>query len=260
VKSSNIDGDGTITTDTYPMSNKTIKGYYDPMSGKESVSKDFEPADIQVFNAMTPTAQGKAQNDPKFRAFYEKKKQVMDNKDSSIDEILEYSRGGKDIAVTQAQSLEKYQSTLSKLEDITKQISSQSTGPIVGRLRGMNPYDTPAQTLKATLQSLIPGLARGVYGEVGVLTDADIANYAKTIPNLSSTEATNKAVLAMTLDTLAGGYKRQLATLAKSGVDVSGLTSTYNELKAQADAARSEIGLEVGTEGKSEAPAYNQFF
>lgn len=258
VKSSNIDGDGKITTDAYPMSNKTIKGYYDPMSGKEEVSKDFDPADIQVFNAMTPTAQGKAQNDPKFRAFYEKKKEVMDNKDSSIDDILEYSRGGRDIAVTQAQSLEKYQSTLAKLEDITKQISTQTTGPIVGRLRGMNPYDTPAQTLKATLQSLIPGLARGVYGEVGVLTDADIENYAKTIPNLSSTDATNKAVLAMTLDTLAGGYKRQLATLAKSGVDVSGLTSTYNELKAQADAARSEIG--IGGEGKSEAPAYNQFF
>lgn len=260
VKSSNLDGDGKITTDTYPMSNKTIKGYYDPMSDKDSFSGQFEPADIQVFNSATPTAQGKLLNDPKFREFNKKKKEVMDNKDSSLSDILEYSRGGKDIAVTQAQSLEKYQSTLSKLEDITKQISTQTTGPIIGRLRGMNPYDTPAQTLKATLQSLIPGLARGVYGEVGVLTDSDIANYAKTIPNLASTEATNKAVLAMTLDTLAGGYKRQLATLAKSGVDVSGLTSTYEELKAQADAARSEIGLESGTDVKSEAPAYNQFF
>lgn len=68
----------------------------------------------------------------------------------------------------------------------------------------MNPYNTDAQVLKAQLSSLIPNLARGVYGEVGVLTDQDIQNYAKTIPNLTSTEDVNKAVLAMTLDTIAG--------------------------------------------------------
>jgi hypothetical protein len=67
----------------------------------------------------------------------------------------------------------------------------------------MNPYDTDAQTLKAQLQSLIPNLARGVYGEVGVLTDNDIKNYAQTIPNLTQTEDVQKAILAMTLDTLA---------------------------------------------------------
>jgi hypothetical protein len=48
--------------------------------------------------------------------------------------------------------------------------------------------------------------------------------------------------------------------LAQAGVDVSGLTTTYDELKAQADAALTEIGVKRGTDGKSEAPAYNQFF
>lgn len=30
VKSSNLDEDGKITTDSYSMGNKAIKGYYDP--------------------------------------------------------------------------------------------------------------------------------------------------------------------------------------------------------------------------------------
>jgi hypothetical protein len=66
----------------------------------------------------------------------------------------------------------------------------------------MNPYDTDAQTLKAQLQSLIPNLARGVYGEVGVLTDNDIHLYSQTVPNLKGTEDVNKAILAMTLQTV----------------------------------------------------------
>jgi hypothetical protein len=49
---------------------------------------------------------------------------------------------------------------------------------------------------------------------VGVLTDNDIRLYAQTIPNLRQTKDVQKAVLAMTLDVVAGGYKRQLQTLA----------------------------------------------
>jgi hypothetical protein len=114
-------------------------------------------------------------------------------------------------------------------------------------LRSINPYDTDAQVLKAQLNSLIPNLARGVYGEVGVLTDADIVNYAKTIPNLTSTNDVNNAVLAMTLDTIAGGYKKQLRTLAASGRDVSGFVSLYEEIKSQADSLKA--GLQVPQTG-----------
>jgi len=74
----------------------------------------------------------------------------------------------------------------------------------LGRLRNLNPYDTDAQTLKAQLTSLIPNLARGVYGEVGVLTDNDVRMYSQTIPNLTQTEDVNNAILGMTLKVIAG--------------------------------------------------------
>jgi len=67
----------------------------------------------------------------------------------------------------------------------------------------MNPYDTDAQVLKAQLTALIPEMARGVYGEVGVLTEDDVRLYTQTIPNLKSTEAVNKGILAFNLDVLA---------------------------------------------------------
>lgn len=105
----------------------------------------------------------------------------------------------------------------------------------------MNPYDTDAQVLGASLNALIPNLARGVYGEVGVLTDNDIRQYARTIPNLTQTNDVNNAVLALTLDTVAGGYKRQLQTLAAAGKDVSGFSGLYDSIKAESDAIKSQI-------------------
>ena len=112
----------------------------------------------------------------------------------------------------------------------------------MGILSSNNPYDTKAQALKAKLTSLIPNLARGVYGEVGVLTDNDIANYSKTVPNLRSTEDVNKAILAMTLDTIANGYKAKIATLAKANFDVSGFKSIYEDIRNQSDALKSSLG------------------
>jgi hypothetical protein len=201
----------------------------------------FSPGDIEVYNSMTPTKKTEFQNDPKFQAFYNKKKEVMDSKDSSMNDILEYSRGGKEITQTEFTQLDKYNSALNQLSAITTEISKIDTGPILGRLRSLNPYDTSAQKLSAQLNALIPNLARGVYGEVGVLTDNDIRQYAKTIPSLTSTSDVNKAVLAMTLDTIAGGYKRKIATLAKAGYDVAGLTSTYEEIKSLADSTKAEL-------------------
>lgn len=107
----------------------------------------------------------------------------------------------------------------------------------------MNPYDTDAQTLKAQLQGLIPGLARGVYGEVGVLTDQDIANYAKTIPNLKQTKDVNDAILAMTLKTVAGGYKKKLQGFAAAKNDVSGFRGVYDDLLQRAEEIEQRLGI-----------------
>lgn len=176
------------------------------------------------------------------------KQAVMSNKDSDINEIMRRSAGWKAIWETASKGLIKFDQALSQLDAVQKQISDMKTWPILGKIRSMNPYDTNAQVLKAQIQGLIPTIARGVYWEVGVLTDNDIRLYAQTLPNLKGTDAINKWVLAVTLDVLAWWYKTQLASLAWQGYDVSWMVGIYENIKWQADVLRNELGIWGGTQ------------
>lgn len=135
---------------------------------------------------------------------------------------------------------------LGQLASISANIQAADTGPIIGLLRSYNPYDANAQNIKAQLQALIPTLARGVYGEVGVLTDQDIENYRKTVPNLRSTADVNKLVLAMTIDGIKGSIEKQLYNLAAGQRNVSGYEPIYLGLKAKSDELRASLGSSSG--------------
>ena len=171
------------------------------------------------------------------------KKAVMSDPNADINDILMYSQGGKNPTDTISTPLIKYQQALDQIDSLSEDISDMDTWPLVGIISSNNPYNVKAQQIKAKLTALVPNLARWVYGEVGVLTDADIANYIKTIPNLKSTKDVNRALLAMTLDSLSTGYKKRLATVAGLGYDVSWLAGAYESIKTQADDIRSELGI-----------------
>lgn len=209
---------------------------------------DVDSVAIQTFNNSTFKPQKDLKTEAEkaqYKSFVEKKNAVMSDKNADIQDVLAYSAGGKDLTDTSIKSLTKFDQALNQLSSIQQQISDawDTTWPILGRLRNLNPYDTDAQVLKRSLTSLIPNLARGVYGEVWVLTDNDIRLYADTIPNLQQTWDVNKAVLAMTLQTLAEGYKKQLQINAAAGKDVSGFSWVYDSLSWQVDALRAEIGI-----------------
>lgn len=68
----------------------------------------------------------------------------------------------------------------------------------------------------AQLAGLTPKVARGIFGEVGVLTDADLANYQKALPNLKSTDEKNKLILDFMNKLLAEGYRNSLTQEAKA--------------------------------------------
>mgnify|MGYP000934428204 FL=1 len=97
--------------------------------------------------------------------------------------------------------------------------------------------------MKAAVTAIVPKLARGVYGEVGVLTDADIENYSRTIANLKNTNDVNKAVMAMTLDIATRSLANQLNSLSAGQRDVSRFESIYTGLNAKAAALKKELGV-----------------
>lgn len=165
--------------------------------------------------------------------------------------VIRASAGGKDPDATFLQSFEKGLNVVSQIASLQESFTNgddytnpetgqkintdEETGPIWGIIRSANPYDTKAQQIKAQLTSIVPNLARGIYGEVGVLTDNDIALYSKTLPTLTSTPDVREAVLGITLRSVQRSLENKLKTQAGFGRDVSGIESVYKEVKALAD-------------------------
>jgi hypothetical protein len=139
-------------------------------------------------------------------------------------------------------SMEKTQTTLSQIGTLAENIKNMKTGPIVGAFRSKNPWDTKAQVIKAELNSIVPNLARGVYGEVGVLTDNDIKVYSQTLPNLTSTEDIRNAILYITVDQIKKNVEIKIRNQAAGQRDMSGYAGLYSELKKTADGILSQIG------------------
>jgi len=161
---------------------------------------------------------------------------------------LASSSGGKPITDTFAQKLDKGLTVLNQIGLLQTNIKDVKTGPIAGVFKGANPWDTEAQTIKAQLNAIVPNLARGVYGEVGVLTDNDIAQYSKTLPNLKSTADIRNAVLGITVDLIGKSIKRTLEVNAANGKDVSGFIDLYTEMQNTKDSIFQQIPGYKGNE------------
>ncbi len=166
--------------------------------------------------------------------------------------IMKASAGGKDPEASFATSFEKAVNVVGQIADLQKLFESDDkpkvTGadgkkvkldmsPITGIFKSANPYDTKAQSIKAQLSAIVPNLARGIYGEVGVLTDNDVQIYSRTLPNLRSTEEVRKAVLGLTIRSIQRAIENKIRINAGTNRDLSNpaLIQTYLEVKGQAD-------------------------
>jgi hypothetical protein len=103
--------------------------------------------------------------------------------------------------------------------------------------------NTDAGTVQAQITALVPQVAKGIYGEVGVLTDQDTARYTQTLPNLTSPEKQNDAVTALTLTALRNGVKSKLDVAAASNLDVSGFVPLYQDLTSKINAINDRTGV-----------------
>lgn len=186
--------------------------------------------------------------------------------------ILQASAGGKATTDTFRTAYEKTLNTLYQLSDLNKAFSTykentgntgffsnadgELTGPILGIIRSNNPYDVKAQQIQAQLQALVPNLARGIYGEVGVLTDQDIQNYSKTLPNLKSTKEVRDALLAITAKSVYRSLENKLLVQAKGGVDVSAYGSDLTNARSTVNSMLQAAGVptdDLSTSGSASA-------
>lgn len=115
----------------------------------------------------------------------------------------------------------------------SKEVFGDGTGVIKGRLRTLASQwggDPNAAAINATIQGIIPTVARGIFQEVGVLTDQDIANYKKVVPDINKPENANKLIQLVLLKTLERTYADTLITAAQNQTNVSNFLLEYQDV------------------------------
>lgn len=172
--------------------------------------------------------------------------------DAVQDIILGSSKyGDKNLVGAQLEQVQKASIALGSMESLQALLMQgkdglKTTGPVAGRTRTLLSQlggDADARAINATIQGLIPTVARGIFGEVGVLTDADIDNYRKTVPNLNSTEAQNKLVSIIMYDVLSRSLASTLTTNAMNQTNVSNFNSLYLDARNRINILKSELGV-----------------
>lgn len=237
------------------------------MTDAEKIARDIFNGNTTLNVSQYPTAKRQEIE----TALTKLKQQAKESGD--VEGVIKASAGGKDVAESFITSFDKAANVVYQIEDLQRIFDNEKlskdyvdqqkkdTGidlnPIWGKVRKFNPWDMDAQAIKAQLQAIVPNLARGIYGEVGVLTDNDIKNYAQTLPTLTSTEEVRKAVLGMTVRSVQRSIENKLKSQAASGRDVSGYLQMYTDLKSVADNLLS--GKTTTTQNLSDEDAYQQY-
>jgi hypothetical protein len=131
---------------------------------------------------------------------------------------------GRPIPATMFESTEKLRNTYSALQDIKSTYDSDKGlhGPVVGLIRDLNPWDTDAQLLAKKVTAAVPTLARGVFGEVGVLTNADMETYKSLLPNNRSNEEAAKVLFEFLSRKLETTYASRMEALQGQGYSTKG--------------------------------------
>ena len=149
-----------------------------------------------------------------------------------IDRIKASGVFTKELNQTESQSIGKAMRTLKQVEDLKWLTEKIQTGPVQDKLTGLHKLiDTEEgrdrAIFEAALNSIIPGLARGTYGEVGVLTDHDIENYKKTVASLGQQEAVNRILMEKTKKLIRYSLELELMGAVSNQKNVSGYITQY---------------------------------
>lgn len=128
--------------------------------------------------------------------------------------------------------------SLTRLKEEWNNIDKNKLGVVMGQITKRNFTDADAVAIKAQLQALIPTIARGVFGEVGVLTDNDIKQYRGAVMNISDPIKAQQKIFDNLLDTIESKFASTLRSNADGGYNVSGYADNYKDFMNQINNAR----------------------
>ena len=125
-----------------------------------------------------------------------------------------------------------------------------TTGPIGGRIpAGQEIYNPDYASLNSEIDQLIPVLARGVFGEVGVLTDTDVERYRALLPNATTSPNISGALFDALENKLETAAATTFDTFDRAGYDVSGFTDLAGAGSPGATAAQTPAAAAAAGRG-----------
>jgi hypothetical protein len=145
--------------------------------------------------------------------------------------------------ITKLENINAAQTTLNEINSVLKEVGN-TKGPVVGRVRqllGGVGYDKLAIRLNNLVDSLTPGLARGVFGEVGVLTDDDVRRYKALIPNITRNPEVADAIMKDLMSTLNSRRQISIDVWDKAGFDVDNFKEKKPEKNIQIEKEVSDL-------------------
>lgn len=192
--------------------------YKDPKTGGVGQVQTFgspNPKDAELLSVDDATKLGVEYGTTKAQAFGIRPKKPLGETQASD--------------LTQARLAKR---NVQRLTELVDELGDQ--GPVIGRFRQANPYDSRVVQFNALLTQTVPGLARGIFKEVGVLTDQDIKRYSETLASPKLTKDQAKTLLNEVMGTVNASINTQLDTLNKAGRDVR----DFEDLKSSTSAPR----------------------
>lgn len=193
----------------------------------EDFARRYEEKDLSLFSGVTntPTAmQLSAMNE----------EAISDGDRNEIASLVNSSNGVNKVV---DMLTDDGSETLSFFDGIThREVDAVETGRIRGiRNRVLKTLtgggDYKMEVVSSLVKQLVADLARGVFGEVGVLTDADMARYEGLMADVNSPTELNLILSDLLLDTLRDKADTTFKTLAQQGKNVSGFLSQYASLQ-----------------------------
>lgn len=205
--------------DTNPA--KTLEGQKELFGIKASAQEKASAERMKYMQAMEEYRQGRTDARTVMTL-----KAAMDRAEMS-DKSKPKTESGmplKALGDTELKTLKDIKNTaysINKIRILANNISSLKKGPIAGTLFGKNPYDTDLQALDRLVNQTVPALARGVFGEVGVLTDDDVNRYKKMLAGVKDSPELATQIMDDLEQKIASAYKTSVETYSQGGRDVS---------------------------------------
>lgn len=198
----------------YNLAKQVFNGTFSPSS---IADKDQKQAVMEIVSAMATKARGNYDKTGNLM-YYLQSTATSDNYPTATEREDLAAKTG---VIT---DLKKLQDSFSNLENF---------GPILGRIRSANDYDDAAKEINARLQGITPGIARGVFGEVGVLTDKDIERYKATLPNMATDKDQVDTLMKIITEKVEGQIANTLESAARSNINVSQFAEKYQETQTE---------------------------